>query len=101
MLEVDVDVGRLVAFLADEALEQHLHARRIDFGDVQRVADGRIGGRAPALAQDAFGARERDDVLHGEEIRLVAELGNQRELVLDQRAHARGRARAAERVVAA
>ena len=28
VLEVDVDVGRLVALLADEALEQHAHARR-------------------------------------------------------------------------
>jgi hypothetical protein len=35
VLEVDVDVGRLVAFLRDEALEQHRGARRIDLGDVR------------------------------------------------------------------
>ena len=28
VLEVDVDVGRLVAFLADEALEQHIDVDR-------------------------------------------------------------------------
>src|SRR5579862_9202256 len=33
MLEVDVDVRRLVALPADETLEQHLASRRVDFGD--------------------------------------------------------------------
>ena len=35
VLEIDVDVGRLVALHADEALEQHGDADRIDFGDAQ------------------------------------------------------------------
>ena len=35
VLEVDVDVGRLVALARDEALEQHRHARRIDLGDAE------------------------------------------------------------------
>src|SRR4029434_9587970 len=50
VLEVDVDVGRLVALLADEALEQHRHARRIDLGDAECVADGRGRRRSAALA---------------------------------------------------
>ena len=53
VLEVDVDVGRLVALLRDEALEQHAHPRRIDLGDAERVADRRVGRRAAALAEDA------------------------------------------------
>ena len=72
VLEVDVDVGRLVALPRDEALEQHAHARGIDFGDAERVADGGVRGRAAALAQDAARARERDDVVDGEEVGLVA-----------------------------
>ena len=36
VFEVDVDVRRLVALATDEALEQHAHPRRIDFGDAQR-----------------------------------------------------------------
>jgi hypothetical protein len=64
-----------------------IHARRVDLGDAQRVAHRRVGRRAAALAQDAAAAGEADDVVHGEEIRLVAELGDQRELVLDLRAH--------------
>ena len=84
VLEVDVDVGRLVPLAADEALEQHAHPRRVDLGDAERVADGRVGGRAAALAQDALRPRERDDVLDGEEVRLVIEFRDQGEFVLDQ-----------------
>ena len=101
MLEVDVDVGRLVALLADEALEQHRHARRIDFGDAERVADGRVGRRSAALAEDVLRPRESDDVLDGEEIGLVAKLGDQRQLVLDQLADVGGHMRTAEHRVAA
>jgi hypothetical protein len=84
VLEVDVDVGRLVPLPRDEPLEQHAHPRGIDFGDAERVADGRVGRRAAALAEDVLRAGERDDVLDGEEIRLVFQFRDQRELVLDQ-----------------
>ena len=90
VLEVDVDVGRLVALLRDEALEQHAHARRVDLGDAERIADGRVGRRAAALAEDAPRARERDDVVDGEEVGLVFQLRDQRELVLDQLADVGG-----------
>ncbi len=53
VLEIDIDVGRLVARGADEALEQHIDARGIDRGDAEAIADDRIGGRAAPLAQDA------------------------------------------------
>ncbi len=89
MLEVDVDVGRLVALARDEALEQHRHARRIDLGDAQRVAHRRVRRRAAALAQDVAAAREAHDVVHGEKVGLVVQLGDQRQLVLDQLAHVR------------
>ncbi len=87
VLEVDVDVRRLVALARDEALEQHLHARGIDLGDAQRVAHRGVGGRATPLAQDAAPAGEADDVVHGQEIGLVAQLGHQREFVIDLRRH--------------
>ncbi len=91
VLEVHVDVGRLVAFARDEALDQHDAELRIDLGDAERPAHHRIRRRAAALAQDAGLAGEADDVVHGEEVGLVAELGDQRELVLDLRAHRRRR----------
>ena len=73
MLEIDVDVGRLAPFGRDEALEQQVDPRRIDRGDAEHEADGGIGGRAAALAEDAARARECDDVPDGEEIgRVIA-----------------------------
>ena len=83
-IEVDVDVRRLVALLGDEPLEQHVHARRIDFGDAQRKADSGVRRRAAALAEDVLLTGEADDIVDGEEIAGVFELGDQRELLLDQ-----------------
>ena len=53
MLEIDVDVGRLVAFLVDEALEQHVDPFGIDRGDAEAEAHHRIGRRAAPLAQNS------------------------------------------------
>ena len=86
VLEIDVDIGRLVARGADEALEQHVDARRIDRGDAEAIADDRIGRRAAPLAQNAAAAREHDDVAHGQEIARVIEPLDQRQLVFDQAA---------------
>ena len=72
MLEIDVDVGRLVATLGEEALEQQAVLDRIDRGDAEHVADHRIGGRAAALAEDLLAARKFDDRIDGQEIRRVA-----------------------------
>ena len=84
MLEIDIDVGRLVARGADEALEQHVDARRIDRGDAEAIADDRIGGRAAPLAQDAAPPRKPHDVVDGQEIAGVVEPLDQLQLVLDQ-----------------
>src|SRR5882672_5187154 len=51
--------------------------------DAEAVADGGIGRRSPALAENFLAAREGDDVLHREEERLVGELLDQLQLVLD------------------
>ncbi len=52
VLEIDVDVGRLVALVGQEALEQDFVLVGIDLGDAQAVADGGVGGRAAPLAED-------------------------------------------------
>jgi hypothetical protein len=53
VLEVDVDVGRLVAFDTHEAFEQHSF-ERVHFGDAQAVADGGVRGAATALGTGCF-----------------------------------------------
>ena len=94
VLEIDVDVGRLVALGRDEALEQEIEARRVDLGDPEAEADGGIGRRAAALAEDSARAGEAHDVVHGEEIGRVVERGDEGELVgRAPRARARGRRR--------
>ncbi len=79
VLEIHIDVGRLVAFAADEALEQHAGARRVYRRDAQAVAHRRVGRRAAPLAQNAAAARKAHQVVDGEEVVLVAQLCNPRE----------------------
>ena len=92
VLEIDVDVGRLVALGRDEALEQEIEARRIDLGDAEAEADRGIGRRAAALAQDSATSGEAHDVVHGEKIRRVVERGDQRHFVLQRLARPFGHA---------
>src|SRR5688572_1596521 len=89
VLEIHVDVRRLVAFLRDEPLDERLHAAWIDLGNAQTEAHHGIRSRTPALAQDPDAAGVAHDVVHGQEIRLVAQLGDQLELMLDELAHFR------------
>ncbi len=86
MLEIDVDVRRLQPLLGDEALEQEIDPGRIDRGDAEHVADRRVRRRSPPLAQDVLAARIMHDVVHGEEVVRVFQLGDQRELFLQGRA---------------
>src|SRR6516162_1464326 len=69
VLEVDVDVGRLVTLARNEALEQQRGATlRIHRSDAQAIAHARIGGRAAPLAEDPLAARESDHIVDGEEV---------------------------------
>jgi hypothetical protein len=52
VFEVDVDVGRFVALLRQEAFEQQVAVFRRDRGDAEAVADRGIRGRTAALAED-------------------------------------------------
>ena len=90
VLEIDVDVGRLVAFDREEALEQQVAVLGIDRGDAEAVADRRVGRRAAALAEDRrlLCARPAHDVLDGQEEMFVAEPFDQDEFVLELAADA-------------
>ena len=89
VLEVDVDIGRLAAVLGNEAGEQKLGLFRIDRGDAEAIAHGAVGRRAAALAENFFflPARVVHDVVHGEEIARVVELGDQGELIVEPLLH--------------
>src|SRR6185312_16541782 len=82
MLKIDIDIERLPAFLADETLEQKIVTARIDRGDAEHEADGRIGGRAAPLAQDALTTCKADDGIDREEVRRIAECGDELQFML-------------------
>ena len=61
--------------------------RRIDRRDAQHIAHRRVGRRPAPLAQDALAACVAHDVVHGEEVHLVAALGDEVQLLGDLRRH--------------
>src|SRR5205823_14600142 len=81
--EVEVDVGPLAALLGEEALEEELHADRVDRRDAERVADGAVGGGAAALYEDAALTAEADDVPDDQEVAGEVEPADEAELVLE------------------
>ena len=90
VLEIDVYVRRLTSLFRDEPLEQHRRARRIHLGHAKGKAHGRVGRRPAPLAKDALAAREPDNVVDGEEVRLVTQVPDQREFVFDLQLHLMG-----------
>ena len=88
VLEIDVDIGRFLALLGNEAFEQQVDLRRVDGGDPEAIAHRAVRRRAAALAQDRRVATARivDDILDGQEIARDVELADQRQLAFDQRA---------------
>ena len=84
VLEIDVDVGRLAPFGGYEALEQEIDLLGIDLGDAEAIADDGIRRRAAALAENALRARKAHDVVDGEEVRRVFELGGDGELLVER-----------------
>ncbi|MCY1345244.1 hypothetical protein D9M68_343930 [compost metagenome] len=71
VLEVDVDIGRLRALFGDEPFEQKIAACRVNFGDAETVADGRIGCGTATLAENAVGAGEPNDVVDRQHLLVV------------------------------
>ena len=84
VLEIHVDIGWLVAFATDEALDQHLHPGRVHLDDAQHEADGRICGRTAPLAENAPATCKAHDVVNREEVGLITQVGNQHQLMLNQ-----------------
>ena len=75
VLEIDVDIGRLVALGGEEAPEDEIGRSRVDLGDLKAIADHRVGRRAAALAEDvAAHTGMADDVVDGEEVGCVLQL---------------------------
>jgi hypothetical protein len=82
-LDVDVDVRRLATLGSQEPLEHQSVEDGIDGGDLQRVADRRVGRRSPALAEDRALAAEPGDVPDDEEVAGKVQLLDDGQLMLE------------------
>src|SRR6266571_7330163 len=81
--QVQIDVRPLAALFGKEALEQQLHADRIDCGYPERVTHRAVGGRAATLNQDVIVSTKIDDVPDDQKITGKLELLDQRKLAID------------------
>ena len=82
--EVDVDVGRAAALRGQEPFEQQTPvAQDVDGGDPQDETHERAGGRTAALAPDAAADGELADVVDDQEVAGHAQLGDDREFVVE------------------
>ena len=90
MLEIDINVGRLVAVLGNETLKQQRMLDRVDRSDAQAKAHRRIGRRTASLAQDRrlAAACEIDDVLDGEKVLRELLLADQGQFLAQRLGHA-------------
>src|SRR5215213_3817135 len=86
--QVEIDVGPLAALLGEKALEEQVHADRIDGCDPEAVADGAVRRRPPALDEDVVLPAEIDDVPDNQEVAGEIELLDQVQLTGDLRAGA-------------
>ena len=93
VLEVHVNVRRLVTLAGHEAFKKQRHARGIHLGDAEAVTHHGIGRRPTTLAENALATGEADNVIHGQEIGFVAQFSDQRQLVFQQLQHLGRRAR--------
>src|SRR5262249_39280555 len=74
-LDVDVDVGRLLAALrAEESLEHEVEPDSVDGRDLERLAHGWVSCRAASLAEDVALTAEPSDGPDDEEVAGEAEL---------------------------
>ena len=80
--EIDVDVGPGRAVFGEEALEEEAAPDGVAGGDLEAVADRGVGGRSAALAEDALGLGELDELPDDEEVAGEPEAFDEGELVL-------------------
>lgn len=72
----EISSVKVVAGGRYEPLKQQLRFGRVDRRNADAIADGRVGGRAPALAQDAQRPRLVNDFVDRQEVRRVLQLGH-------------------------
>src|SRR5690554_7817330 len=81
VLEVDINIRRLVSLPRYESLEQQLHMLRVDSRNAQAVAHDRVGSRTATLTENTALPGEYHNSMHGEEEVFVAKIADQLQLL--------------------
>ena len=85
MLKIHIDIWRLMALFRNKARKQQFVFCRINASDAQHITHGGVGGRATALAQNAFVLGHAHNVMDGEKIPRIVQLFNEVKFFLQHR----------------
>ena len=66
--QINIDIGPLAPFFAQESFKEKPHANRIDSRDAQGITDGAIGGAPSSLRQDSLFAAKIDQIPNDKKI---------------------------------
>src|SRR5688572_3430558 len=77
VLEINIDIGRLVALLGDESRKEKFALLWIDLRDTDTEAHGTVGCRAASLAEDRLlqVPRIMDNIVYRQEIARILKSG--------------------------
>ena len=87
VLEIDIDIRRLVPLLRNEAGKEQFRCRWIDLGNAEAKADRAVGRTAASLRQNMNLAAKTDEIGDNEKVAGKSELVDQRQLFLEQGAN--------------
>ena len=90
MLEIHVDIRRLLALRRDEPLEQQIDLCRIDRRYSQNKTNRRIRRRPPSLAKYFFVPREPHHIMNRQKIPRIFQFGDQPQLFFKYLPHELG-----------
>src|SRR5439155_22594663 len=79
----NIVIGTLAAFIGEEALEEQNHAHEIYRSYSQRVTDGAVCGKSPALCQNALLAAEPVNVPDNQKVASEIEFREQHQFTFD------------------
>ncbi len=89
VLEVHIDIGRILSLQGHEPLEEQVGTSRVDGGDAQHETDGAVGRAAASLAKDLLLPCDLDDLVDAQKVRRCFQLLDETQLLFDLSKYAR------------
>ena len=80
--QIQIDVRPFAALFRQKALEQQIHANRIDRRDAQCIAHHAVSRRTASLHQNALASAELHNVPHNKKVACKSQLGDEPQFAL-------------------